>query len=112
MVSWKPKALGGHKYSVDDLVELRANAESGFMIVYRVRGKCVDGALNLHRLDINDGVTVNADDVAEEVFPARSEAVAAQEQHTAGGSRAHGVLQGNVAQGRSGGPRSYPGLRG
>ncbi|MGB8407150.1 MAG: hypothetical protein WCE30_24125 [Mycobacterium sp.] len=80
MVSWKPKDLGGHHYSVDDLVELRDNAESGFMIVYRVRGKCADGALNLYRLDINDGMTVSADDIAENLFPARLEAIAAQRQ--------------------------------
>jgi len=78
MGSWRPPNLTGHKYSVDDLVELRKHAERGRTILYRVRGKCADGALNLHRVDKNDGLTVRADDVAEEVIPARTESLAAQ----------------------------------
>jgi len=82
MGSWKPSGLAAHKYSVDDPVELRVHAERGYAILYRVRGKCADGALNLHRVDINDGLTVSADDVAEDVIPARPETLAAQ-RHSA-----------------------------
>lgn len=77
MVSWRPNGLATRTYRVDDFVELRAEAEQGLINLYQVRGIRGDGALQLDRVSTKGVVTVSAANIAEEVFPARSEVLAA-----------------------------------
>lgn len=76
---------GRQSFCVDDLVELRPEAERGFLIVYRVSAICADGALQLERGSVFGGVTVAADDIDAEVFRARPIAVAAAAARAARG---------------------------
>ncbi|BBX88016.1 hypothetical protein [Mycolicibacterium aubagnense] len=79
MGSWKTEDVRGRTYAAGDLVELREMAEKGFEILYRVGVVHTDGALYLIRLTgVEDGVTVEAADIAEYVFPARLNVRAAQ----------------------------------
>lgn len=80
MGSWKNDDARGRTYATGDLVELRDAAEKGFAILYRVEVVHNDGALHLLRQSgSEDGLTVEVCDVAENVFPARPEALATQQ---------------------------------